>query len=500
MHRIYRRRSFANGMRNYHHYWTPFLRWYGLTDPECRIMTGNYYVSKMFGLPSDTNLSQTLAKKGQAPKILHLKLDGTELQPEEMPMQLSIATRKPVLNMEFTSVLPDGSRINAIGNAVPLFDENGQVRGSVCAVLDITETKQTSAKLQRQTQGFLMTAVGFVVILGGMLIVLMRLWQTAKKDKETLRKSKVKLTERVKELTGIYSLGVLTEKHENLHDIYNEFVNKIVPISMQFPDNVCVLLEVDNVKYSNIENCNLSKYKEYLSAEINVFKKQIGRLVVCYTYSLPFIEIHEQKLIDAYAERISKITERKKSEHELKNSEQSLKKANATKDKFFSIIAHDLRSPFNAILGFSNILVENHREYDDEKRDEMIKLVNISANKTFKLLENLLTWSRSQLGGIEYLPEKSHLKILLFETLSDLQGQADKKNIQIVEAVSENELIYVDKNMIAVVLRNLISNAIKYTHPNGVIKINTEQNENNITISITDTGVGIDNKKFVENI
>jgi len=187
------------------------------------------------------------------------------------------------------------------------------------------------------------------------------------------------------------------------------------------------------------------------------------------------------------------ITERKKSEQALKESETKLRESNATKDKFFSIIAHDLKSPFNAILGFSEILAQNHKKYDDEKREKIIKYVNNSANNTFKLLENLLTWSRSQSGVIRYSPEKLHLKILLFETILSLQEQAIKKNISILDTIFENDIVFADKNMIETVLRNLISNAIKFTNNGGNIIISSKkQNDSNfIEISIKDSGVGI---------
>ncbi len=187
------------------------------------------------------------------------------------------------------------------------------------------------------------------------------------------------------------------------------------------------------------------------------------------------------------------ITDSKKAEQALKESEEKLRKSNQTKDKFFSIIGHDLKSPFNAILGFSEILLKKHKDYDNEKREKLIKSVNDSANSAFKLLENLLTWSRSQSGVIKYSPEKLNLKILLFETLFDLQGQADKKNINVLDDISENELVFADKNMLATVLRNLISNAIKFTNNGGNIIISSKKqtDSNFVEISVEDTGVGI---------
>ena len=176
-----------------------------------------------------------------------------------------------------------------------------------------------------------------------------------------------------------------------------------------------------------------------------------------------------------------------------KKAEQALKDSNNTKDKFFSIIAHDLKSPFNAILGFSNILVENHKNYDIEKRDMMINAVDKSANSAFKLLENLLTWSHSQSGKITFTPEKLHLKILLTETMYELQASANQKEIQLTETISNNEMIFADKSMITTILRNLISNAIKFTNKNGniIISSNKQENSNFIEISVKDTGVGI---------
>ena len=192
------------------------------------------------------------------------------------------------------------------------------------------------------------------------------------------------------------------------------------------------------------------------------------------------------------------ITERKKAEFTLKENEASLQKLNMTKDKFFSIIAHDLKNPFNSILGFSNILMEYHKEYDTEKLERMIKMVNDSAKSAFKLLENLLTWSRSQSEGIEYSPEKLNIKILLIETLFDIQAQADKKNIFILDDISKNDIIFADKNMIATVLRNLISNAIKFTNKNGnvVISSGKQSNSNFFEISVKDIGVGIPKNKI----
>ena len=182
---------------------------------------------------------------------------------------------------------------------------------------------------------------------------------------------------------------------------------------------------------------------------------------------------------------------------EIKNKK--LKESNDTKDKFFSIIAHDLRSPFNVMIGLSNLLSENYEDFSDEERCEIFDSLNKSSKDTFKLVENLLTWSRTQTGTIEYLPENLNLKELVSETMNLLQKQFIKKDIYVLNAIEEDEPIYADKNMLSTVFRNLISNAIKFTPHGGEIIIGADktkdENDRIITrISVKDNGVGISNE------
>jgi len=190
---------------------------------------------------------------------------------------------------------------------------------------------------------------------------------------------------------------------------------------------------------------------------------------------------------------VIKINERKKNELALIEREKELQKLNATKDKFFSIISHDLKNPFNAILGFSQMLLKKHNDYDSEKREKMLESVNSSAKSAYKLLENLLTWSRSQSGTIKHSPEELNLKTVLFETMFNLKGQADKKQIIVVDDISEDDFIFADANMTTTILRNLISNAIKYTNKGGKIIISSEKQENSnfLLVSVKDDGIGI---------
>ncbi|MBU8893703.1 MAG: PAS domain S-box protein [Bacteroidales bacterium] len=588
--------------------------------------------------------------------------------------------------------------------------------------------------------------------------------------KESVEESELKLKERVKELNGIYALGILSEKYENLDDIYTELVNNIIPKSLQFPDRVFVLLKIDKQTFCNIENYKLSKNKQNLSAGVNVFKKPIGKLIVAYTEKVPFIDIFEQKLIDAYAERISKIiertrtqqelkiavdkfrklssitfegiliheqgividvnhslatilgykyneligkniikmavpenyisivqnnvaeaktipyeievrkkdgsiipveiesknfnyenkkirvtavrditdrkkadqalreskdqltisnknlldernifmignvvvlkwenkegwpveyvsqnaanvfgytnedfidgkvcfadliheedkervgnevkdaidnnlnyfshkeyrilnksgeevwlydfttilrnnkneithfygyvmdvTERVKTEHEIIKAKEKaeetgklLQELNATKDKFLSIIAHDLKSPFTSMLGFSDLLMNNFDKYDVPKQKDFVNIIHKGVKNTLKLLENLLLWSRTQRDSIEFNPESENLYLLSNESIDVLSQLAAEKSITLINDVPKDIFINADKNMLSTILRNLISNAIKYTHKGGRVIIKTcastyKNNQKYCEVCVKDNGVGIEQKNL----
>jgi len=188
---------------------------------------------------------------------------------------------------------------------------------------------------------------------------------------------------------------------------------------------------------------------------------------------------------------IHDITERKKTEELLKKSENNLREMNAAKDKFFNIIAHDLRSPFSSILGFSNLLEEQMETKDYEGIEEYASFIHKSATHAKSLLENLLNWSRSQTGKMEFRPEYIDLKELLEETLLSLNDVSAQKTITIMTKMDKNVPVIADKTMTGIVLRNLISNAIKFSHPSGEILVSAEQNPDEILVSVKDSGVGI---------
>lgn len=175
----------------------------------------------------------------------------------------------------------------------------------------------------------------------------------------------------------------------------------------------------------------------------------------------------------------------------LKKSDAKLKESNDTKDKFFSIIAHDLRSPFNNILGFSELLVENLNKFETEETEKYLGIINSSANNTLILLDNLLNWAKSQTGGISFNPKKIIISNVILEILKLEKSIAKAKNISLNYLSSDEIEVYVDENMLRTVLRNLISNAIKFTKFGGDIRVYAISKQDRVEITVIDNGVGI---------
>ena len=168
-----------------------------------------------------------------------------------------------------------------------------------------------------------------------------------------------------------------------------------------------------------------------------------------------------------------------------------LKELNSSKDRFFSIIAHDLKNPFNIIIGFSEILNEEIKANHVARINEYANNINTSAIQTLRLLENLLEWASSQSGKISFNPVPISIMELLDEELKMAKDMAIAKNIELIKSYSEDATIVADRNMVKTILRNLISNAIKFTRRNGKIEVKAGIIRNQLEISVRDSGIGM---------
>lgn len=200
-------------------------------------------------------------------------------------------------------------------------------------------------------------------------------------------------------------------------------------------------------------------------------------------------DVNYKKLMDAN-DRIQE----QKSELEVLNDE--LRETNAVKDKFYSIIAHDLKDPLQVLLISSEILQNDLENMAGEEIRKYVGSIYRTSGNLSALLQNLLQWSRSQYGEMECRPEKIDLHFLAEEHIEYYIENAQNKNIHLISKIPRNSIVYADENMIRSVVRNLVGNAVKFTEPGGKVTLTSKEKENIIVTSVTDTGVGIPEDKL----
>lgn len=189
------------------------------------------------------------------------------------------------------------------------------------------------------------------------------------------------------------------------------------------------------------------------------------------------------------AEQAQKLEEQAEA---LRLTNEQLMKHIQTKDRLYSLVAHDLRGPFNTIMGFASLLSDAGEDEDKEKVRTFARFINDASVQVFNLLENLLFWAHSQSDEIKCLPSKIKLDGVVRETIDLLSDSALKKRIAIYEQVDPEVLVYADSNMLRTILRNLLMNAIKFTEPGGEVFVEAKINGKMVSVCVVDTGVGMD--------
>ncbi len=206
-------------------------------------------------------------------------------------------------------------------------------------------------------------------------------------------------------------------------------------------------------------------------------------------------EILLQKLVDRRTHELSDSNKNLKKEISIREAtEQQLREANNTKDKFFSIIAHDLRSPFMSLQGFSDLLMQEWDDYNEKEKQEMVRKINKNSRTTFRLLNSLLEWSRLQQGTIKARLSAINACTIANEVMNEISAQAEIKNIRMDCRCDQGIKLIGDENMLATVLRNILSNSIKFTHNNGLIQCSVEETIHKVRITIEDNGIGMDDE------
>src|SRR5674476_112632 len=230
----------------------------------------------------------------------------------------------------------------------------------------------------------------------------------------------------------------------------------------------------------------------------NSEKEKRANELIMANIELPFHNQEKVKradqLVMANKELAYQNEEKEKRAEELFIANKELKQLlqlNSDKNRFISILAHDLRSPFNGLLGLSEVLIEDIRKLNTDEIEDIANNINKSAKSSFKLLENILSWARAKQGKIPFDPQILNFTNNCEDAVDVLNPIAKAKNITIDFSTGDHINIFADVDMFKAVLRNLVSNAIKFTNDGGTISITAKQMNSNITISVSDNGIGI---------
>ncbi len=233
-----------------------------------------------------------------------------------------------------------------------------------------------------------------------------------------------------------------------------------------------------------IENARLFK-----AAQQEVLERKNAELAVQFANA----ELNErtEELEEAIEQTELALREQQRAEEALQVANTELLKMNADKDKFFSIVAHDLRGPFQPLLGLSKFMVESAQDLSPADVEEMSGSIYRSAKNVYNLLENLLEWSRLQRGRIEYQPTKLNLWQLAEQNVDLLAVNAENKGVVLKNEIPTDIFVYADANMLDTVIRNLISNALKFTPKDERVTLGAELRDNLVEVWVMDTGIGI---------
>ncbi|MEE9449129.1 MAG: ATP-binding protein [Ignavibacteriaceae bacterium] len=235
----------------------------------------------------------------------------------------------------------------------------------------------------------------------------------------------------------------------------------------------------------------------WLGVSLKIKNKTIGVIVVQDYYDKTTYGEEEKQVLIYVSEQIASAIRKKMDEEELKRYSEELHELNKSKDKFFSIIAHDLRSPFYGLMGLTNILKSEYKELPPDETKAYLDELYSSTSNLYTLIENLLEWSRIQSGKMIFQPEELDFKELLQEVIPVLYQTAQLKSISIENCINNCLIIYADWAMIRSLMQNLISNAIKFTHKGGSINISCSKiNDEKIEVKVKDTGVGMSEDKI----
>jgi len=459
----------------------------------------NHAYEKLWGFPASDTLNQFNILKSEEVKrsgLIDYVLRAYQGESVKVPEYQFDSTGK-------TEGKGKGRKRWLSTSIYPLKDSKNQVQNIIVTHEDITEQKETALQLAERNQKFkqlsqsaakmlsLNTEEDVYSFLSNALhqqypdtIIL---FVTIDEDSQTSALHKIYgistgFLDKANKLAGFKILNrkyKITPTHLKLFKTgeFYHFTKGLAEFSGgEFPENAARILEklvgIHHIYTIGINNENK------LFAAVHLFNRNKK-------------PISDSEYIELFIKQAAIVIEKKQAENQLRKSESELKELNAQKDKFFSIIGHDLKSPFNSILGFSELLGEQVSEKNYENVDRYAKIIGQSSQRAVDLLMNLLEWSRAHTGKMEFSPENFELVHFINEITLLHENIATQKSITLKKDLPPGLPVFADKQMIGTVMRNLISNAIKFTKQGGEVTLLAEKREKEVFVSVSDNGIGI---------
>ena len=403
-----------------------------------------------------------------------------------------MSSGEALINMEETTTQSDGTKIFMSATKIPLKDTSGNVIGLVGISRNITHQKEIEQELRHNAE-----------VMNETNVLLEEKQEEIQQQKEELQAQ----TEHLREVNfELEKLSIVASKTDNSIVILDKDMN-FEWCNDSFTE-FCGMEKDEFIKKYGKNLRDISSYEEIdkkieeiLQTKDSVtyiakhnFKGDID--VWAQTMLTPVLddkgEIYKFILIDTDITKIKEAEEQiNKQKIEIEEQRDELTKLNATKDKFFSIIAHDLKNPFHTIMGFSDLLSKSYDEIDEEKKQEFIKLISDSSQGAYSLLENLLNWARTQTNRIKFEPTSFNLVPIIKQVYGVKKGDVINKDIALIPPKEEEIQVFADPNMIETVIRNLVSNSIKFTENKGKISVEVSINKDKAKVNVIDTGVGM---------
>ena len=457
-------------------------------DRESRFILANKYVSQIMGEKDPKKLIGKTDFDFYEEKFARSYFDDEQRIMHE---------GKPMISKEEKGLNLEGQEIFVSTSKIPIHNKQKEVIGIIGIGRDINPQKEAEAKLQEKSESLRETNV---------------LLEERQEEIQQMAEELNAQSENLKEINlQLEHLSLVASKTENTVVIMDgngnfEWVNEA------FEKRYGMDLEQFTKEYGS--NLRENSSNENISAVLN----QIYITQKPYSYNAKFIDKNEKEywsqtnitpilnskkeitnliLIDSDISDL-KLAESKikKQNDEIEAASAELKKINATKDRLFSIIAHDLKNPFHSILGFTELLQKKYKDIDRVKLNEYLQMIGVSTKSAYQLLENLLDWARAQTGNVSFKPERAGVREIAEEIISLQSLQASNKQITFHNNIPQDAHAFADPNMLKTILRNLASNALKYTKEGGSITFNSSQKSGRILIEVSDTGVGIPPEKL----